>query len=413
MGSSQGLLQSRTQAHYSLRHSFAFAASSSPAPNDVTACLYSNEAWLSNLGTFVSAWRGPLSLVFETAHSRFSHERERLMEQIKAIREQDELVRKFVDFHIVGTASTTSERSLAKIRERMIERPVAQNYQLNLARFFAPTDLIYVVGDPRIVPSAGLKRRLQSEAVRQAVIERGDIVAVPTFGFIRDPTGDTTEPKFPSLNDLRGRLDLPVVGQWDGVAPSEFDSLAAQHVLALHESLPIPANAWPTRKQSLVSQVNTRAPSPDAPTTARIALFDRRWDLNHGPSNWYLWRKSASDTHLQDAPELGGGVGLGLDGGVGGGHELYKVTDYDMHYSPTVVMSRKGQPWCTERFETMHAACVYQMYLTGAEVWVVPDEWAYTLEVVEKKHDGWQEDPADKLKVGCVKERDSSQTSKG
>ncbi|KAM0791763.1 hypothetical protein ACM66B_004027 [Microbotryomycetes sp. NB124-2] len=378
---------------------FAFSASAAPAPNDVTACLYSNEAWLSTLGSFVAAWQGPVSLVFETAHSRTSDERVDLMRQIQAIREADELVRRHVDIHIVGSPNSTKERARDKLRERMIEQPLAQNYQINLARFFAPTDVIFVVADPRVVPSAGLKSRLADETIRQVVIERGDVVAVPTFGFIRDPTGDTSETKFPSLDDLRIRAGLNEVENAPvGVSAAEFEVLASQHILALHESLPLPPSAWPSRKQSLVSQVSTRRPTPEVPTTARIAMFDRRWDVNHGPSNWYLWRKQATDKHLEDEPELGGGVGLGLDGSIGGGRDLYKVVDYDMHYSPALVMSRKGQPWCTERFETMHAACTYQMYLTGAEVWVLPDEWTYTLERIEPKHDGWEEDPADRLK---------------
>ncbi|KAK4055032.1 hypothetical protein OIO90_003373 [Microbotryomycetes sp. JL221] len=378
---------------------FAFSATAVPAPKDVTACLYSNEAWLSTLGSFVAAWQGPVSLVFETTHSRTSAERANLMLQIQAIREADELVRRHVDFHVIGAPKSTKPRALNKLRQRMIEHPLAQNYQINLARFFAPTDVIFVVADPRVVPSAGLKSRLSDDTIRRVVIERGDIVAVPTFGFVRDPTGDTTEPKFPTLDDLRTRAGLPRSSQPQmGVTNEEFEMLATHNVLALHETLPVPASAWPTRKHSLVGQVSTRRATPDSPTTARLAMFDRKWVNNHGPTNWHLWRKQTTDKHLEDEAELGGGLGLGLDGQIGGGRDLYKVVDYDMHYSPMVVMSRQGQPWCTERFEQMHAACIYQMYLTGAEVWVVPDEWTFTLEVIEPKHDGWQEDAADKLK---------------
>lgn len=78
---------------------------------------------------------------------------------------------------------------------------------------------------------------------------------------------------------------------------------------------------------------------------------------------------------------------------------MYKVIDYDLHYAPNVVMSKRGQPWCTERFENMQAACVYQMYLSGAELWVLPDQWIYTLEVMEKGTEETKVDPAEKLKV--------------
>lgn len=381
-------------------YSFTFHASSIPAPKDITACLYSNEAWLSALPAFIHAWEGPVSLVFESAHSRTSPQRDALIESIAALRDSDDLVRKYVDFHVVGTPASMSERTLNKTRERMIERPMAQNYHLNLARFFAPTDIIFLVGDARVLPSPGLKRRLQSETITDLVLERGDAVVVPSFGFVRDPTGDTNNPKTPSLHDLRTKLDLPIPSSpWDGVSAEEFPSLAAEHILSLYDTLPLPPAQWPTKKQSLVTMINTRIPTPEAPTTARLALFDRRWDLNHGPTNWYLWRKSSADPHLHDTPEAGGGTGLGVDGRIGGGRELYRVMDYDLHYAPNVVVSKKGQPWCTERFEQMQSACVYQMYLSGAEMWVLPDEWTYTLEVVEKRPDGWKEDPAEKLKV--------------
>lgn len=293
-----------------------------------------------------------------------------------------------------------SERTLNKTRARMIERPMAQNYHINLARFFAPTDIIFIIGDARHLPSPGLKRRLQADSITDLILERGDAVVVPTFGFIRDPTGDTNNPKTPSLHDLRAKLDLPSArSAWEGVSASEFPALAAEHILALHETLPLSPAQWPTKKHSLVSMINTRIATPDSPTSARMALFDRRWDLNHGPTNWYLWRKSSADPRLRDTPEAGGGIGLGVDGSVGGGRDLYRVVDYDLHYSPNVVISKKGQPWCTERFEQMHSACVYQMYLAGAEMWVLPDEWTYTLEVVEKRPDAYKEDPAEKLKV--------------
>ena len=282
----------------------------------------------------------------------------------------------------------------------MIERPIAQNFHTNLARFFAQTDILFVMPDARLTPSPGLQRRLQRDDVRAAVMERGDAIVVPTFGFVRDPAGDSTTLKAPTLHELRGRLDLTSpAGPWDGVSAEEFPALANERIVSLYETLPLPPTEWPITKRSLTSQVNTRIPTADAPTSARLALYDRRWDLNRGPTNWYLWRKSSADPRLHDAPEQGGGTGLGLDGGIGGGHELYRVMDYDLHYAPNVVVAKRGQPWCTERYQSMPSACVYQMYLSGAEMWVLPDEWTFTIEVIEKKPEGWQDDPAEKLKV--------------
>ena len=153
---------------------------------DTTACLYSNEAWLSTLSAFANAWRGPISLVFETSHSRTSPLRADLASEIAALRANDAIVREYVDFHIVGAPVSLSERSLNKTRERLIFRPVAHNYHLNLARFFAPTDTVFLVGDARITPSVGLRTRLGTAAVRNLILTRGDAVVVPTFGFVRE-----------------------------------------------------------------------------------------------------------------------------------------------------------------------------------------------------------------------------------
>lgn len=287
----------------------------------------------------------------------------------------------------------------------MIKNPSALNYQLNLARFFARTDVVFLAGDARITPSGGLRRKLTSPQIRKLVLERGDAVVVPSFGFIRDPTADPDSNPVPSLATLRSKLapdEPPNVDPFSGVGASEFEPLASEYVHTLLETLPLQPEEWPTRKQQLVQLVNTRIPSPDTPTSATLALYDRRWDINHGPTNWYLWRKSSADPRLGEEPTSGGGLGLGIDGTVGGGKEVYKVVDYDLHYSPYVVVSKKGQPWCTERFDDVRAACVYQMYLTGAEMWVLPDEWIYTIEPLEKRPEGDKEDPADKLRVSCT-----------
>ncbi|BGP25913.1 glycosyltransferase family 49 protein [Rhodotorula toruloides] len=382
---------------------FAFHAASKPDPSGVTACMYTNAAWLQTLPAFVRAWQGPVSLVFEATHSRLdSDARSRLLAVIAKLRDEDPLTKDLVDFHIVGAPLTLSERSLAKTRERMIKNPTARNYQLNLARFFAQTDTVFLVGDARVTPSGGLRDKLTMPRAREILLERGDAIVVPTFGFIRDPTGQPNQ--LPDFAQLRAQLGIGSEGEaalddFSGVTADELDPLANEHIHTLFETLPLAPEEWPTRKQSLVQLVNTRVPSVASPTTARLALFDKRWDLNHGPSNWYLWRKSPTDPRLQEKPSSGGGLGLGIDGSVGGGREPYRVVDYDLHYSPLVAISKKGQPWCTERFDDLRAACTYQMYLSGAEMWVLPDEWAYTVEVVERKPEGEKEDPAEKLKT--------------
>ncbi len=380
--------------------SFAFAATGKPAAGEVTACFYSNEAWLETLPQFVNAWGGPVSLVFEAAHSRTSPLRAGLTDKIEALRASEPLVRKLVDFHIVGTPTSMSARTQSKTRERLIADPRAFNFHHNLARFFAPTDVIFMVGDARFVPSPGLRRRLMGSTVKELVLEDGDAIIVPTFAFVRDPSMDPTVNVVPSLSELRDELGLAQPASlWDGVSETEFEAVAQAHVSSLYSTLPLQPEDWPARKSELGPLVSNKMGTPELPTTGQMVMYDRRWDFNHGPSNWYLWRKSSVNPTLNLAPEIGGGIGLGVDGRVGGGNEVYRVFDYDLHYAPNVVISRKGQPWCTERFEHLQAACVYQMYLSGASMWVLPDEWLFTTEEVEKtERHANEQDPADKLK---------------
>lgn len=377
---------------------FAFKATRHWNLYDTTACLYSNEAWLSILPEFVKAWNGPISLVFEISHSRHSPLRANLVATINDLRSANNLIREQVDFHLVGVPNSMPEKSLNKLRERLLLRPIAKNFHHNLARFFAPTEIIWAVGDARILPSTGLFQRLREGEIKDLVIDRGDVVVVPTFGFVRDRTGGVSN--LPSLATSRKKLGLlPITTSRAGVGSVEFTALGKENVRVHFDSLPIPPSRWPTRKSTVVSLVSTRPGTQDIPSSATLALYDEAWDLNRGPTNWYLWRKTAADPRLSDLPSAGGGYGLGLNNSTGGGDKPFRITDYDLHYSPALIMSTQGQPWCTERFDSLKSACTYQLYLTGAEFWVLPDEWIFTLESIERVDEKIKEDPALKLKV--------------
>jgi len=246
--------------------------------------------------------------------------------------------------------------------------------------------MVLLVGDPRVIPSPGLRKRLQADIINVLTLDRGDAVVVPTFAAIRGEN----DPYPP----------LPI----EGVSEADFKHIASTHIESLKSSLPMSIEHWPKKKATLVGLSSIHPPpsvsAPGQPTLTSpvFALFDRSWDPNRGPSNWPLWRKSHVDPRLAEGTEFGGGAGLGLAGGIGGGHEPFKVTDYDLHYAPNVVISKEGQPWCTERFDSNKPACVYQMYLTGAEMWVLPDEWTFTLEAIEKVNRSITWNESDKLK---------------
>ena len=94
--------------------------------------------------------------------------------------------------------------------------------------------------------------------------------------------------------------------------------------------------SWPQRKSTLVALGNTRVGTQESSATSSMALYDRHRDFNHGPTNWYLWIKSFADLRLVEAAELGGGLGLGLDRVIGGGRDVYRVIDHDLHFSKSI-----------------------------------------------------------------------------
>jgi hypothetical protein len=335
-------------------------------------------------------WTGPISLIFESLHARNSSERVAVLAKIADLRSKDVDVRSFVDVHFVSNPPA-GELAANRSRQRLITNPIASNFHLNLARFFARTEMVWLVGDARMLPSPALRRKLTVPSVKKLVMSMGDALVIPTFAPIRrkeDETGADQE-EFPTLQELRSSLNLPQVGTAQGVTEDEFEELSNAYISALQTNLPMPLDKWPKKKATLVGLSSSRPPASvmpagEMPPTGPIfAMFDSAWDMNRGPTNWPLWRKGSVDPRLSEGPEVGGGAGLGINGGIGGGHVVYKVADYELHYAPSIVVSKDAQPWCTERFDYNKAACVYQMYLSGAELWVLPDEWVFTLEVID------------------------------
>ena len=262
--------------------------------------------------------------------------------------------------------------------------------------------MVWLVGDARMLPSNGLRKKLALSSIRKLVLATGDVLVVPIFAALRRnddgmPTGIPTLPQIRSSSNL----DQAPTG---GVTSAEFDALAKAYVDSHKSTLTIDLDRWPKKKATLVGLSSSHPPASvmaagETPPSAPVfALWDQSWGANHGPSNWQLWRKGSLDPRLQETAFSGGGAGLGINGGVGGGQSVFRVTDYELHYAPTVVISRESQPWCTERFDTNKAACIYQMYLSGSEMWVLPDEWVFTLEPMEKGEKVKPND-ADKLKV--------------
>jgi hypothetical protein len=90
-----------------------------------------------------------------------------------------------------------------------------------------------------------------------------------------------------------------------------------------------------------------------------VYLSDNHWKENEGPTDLDRWTYASS---------------------------LYAVEKYEFHYEPVVIESKTVQPWCSERFLDSRAACIFSSYLTGNEIWVLPDDYVIQLPN-EDQHD--------------------------
>ncbi|KAI8597434.1 hypothetical protein EDD21DRAFT_310827 [Dissophora ornata] len=54
---------------------------------------------------------------------------------------------------------------------------------------------------------------------------------------------------------------------------------------------------------------------------------------------------------------------------------LSAIQNYDPYFGPSVVMRRDKMLWCPERFGDNQAACLFELYLSGADFWVLPTDY--------------------------------------
>ncbi|KAG0223069.1 hypothetical protein BGW42_006110 [Actinomortierella wolfii] len=54
---------------------------------------------------------------------------------------------------------------------------------------------------------------------------------------------------------------------------------------------------------------------------------------------------------------------------------LGAIQNYDPYFAPTVILRRDKMLWCPERFGNNQAACLFELYLSGADFWVLPDDF--------------------------------------
>lgn len=374
---------------------FVFHAESSGQGGDITACLYYNDAWISQLPDFLERWKGPVSIVYELAEDKTSIERASLIKRLQELREQYPLIRAYADIHVMYNSPQTDLQA-RRLRERLILRPVGSNLQLNLARFFAKTDMVWLVSDARILPAPSLRERLNEvQEVRSYTMDFADGIIVPLFGATR--SAGSEHATLPLLAEIRQSLGGE--RQEDGVTKEAFEKLSKAYVAAHFDSVFIAKQDWPVNKSTLLGLASEHPPAAMLPEHSNdmqgplFTLFDRRWEAGKGPTSFGKWKETKYTPHKEGQHTIKKeSDDTSDDSG------FYQVVDYDLHYAPSLVIGRDRQPWCTERFEYNRAACIYQMYLQGAKKWVLPDSWAYTVEETNKHAPKERKNDADKLR---------------
>jgi hypothetical protein len=187
-----------------------------------------------------------------------------------------------------------------------------------------------------------LKRHVDIHLVLQpgGLTEQGDIIATGGYQEARNLARLFSRTEFVAL--------LPVTTIW-------FTELAdsIKHYLNLlrrGDLLIVPTfgfpnydgvntDYWPTDKQSMIEWVDE----------GQMGLLDYNYELNNGPTQYATWKEAK---------------------------EPYLVPNYDFNYAPIFISTRLNHPWCEERFEDHLSSCIYTKYLAGANLWVLPNDYA-------------------------------------
>ncbi|ORX94731.1 hypothetical protein K493DRAFT_329867 [Basidiobolus meristosporus CBS 931.73] len=105
---------------------------------------------------------------------------------------------------------------------------------------------------------------------------------------------------------------------------------------------------FPRTKDALIKVVRS----------GHLDMFHKVWQQGHGSTNYTRW-------YSADQP--------------------YLVTEYTYSYEPYVVVKKDAVPWCDERFigyGANKAACLYEIYLSGTDFWVLPNDF-----LIHQNHD--------------------------
>ncbi|KAI8969246.1 glycosyl-transferase for dystroglycan-domain-containing protein [Mycotypha africana] len=99
---------------------------------------------------------------------------------------------------------------------------------------------------------------------------------------------------------------------------------------------------FPTKKSEVIEQVTSQG---------KLDSFHSSWTAGHGATNYTRWYEA---------------------------DEIYPVTEYEYSYEPYIIYKKDNTPWCDERFigyGANKAACLYEIFISGIDYWVLPNDF--------------------------------------
>ncbi|OZJ06768.1 hypothetical protein BZG36_00297 [Bifiguratus adelaidae] len=197
-----------------------------------------------------------------------------------------------------------------------------KNMDRNIARLFSQTEF-YMYIEPNIIPVTNIRQTMaENQDLFIPRLQMGYMFVVPTFS------------------------PLKVIQQADSQEENPWVRNGVNVVQQQRETTNTLNVPLPRTKSALVTAVSE----------GHFALDDTHWDLGAGPTCYEHWSQVS---------------------------KVYPAEEYEFHYQPVVIASKKVTSWCPERFMDNKASCLFGSYLMGGEFWVLPDDFVIKLGVRE------------------------------
>ncbi|KAF9567068.1 hypothetical protein EC968_003502 [Mortierella alpina] len=194
------------------------------------------------------------------------------------------------------------------------------NLHRNLARFFARSDFVLLLDADGSLPATEVAKSFRDHPQWMEKLRTGNVFVLPGFNV-----------------SITAPIQPPVEGE--GNVQEKAPGVAPGPALK-YEQLP-------RDKDALLLNVQQ----------GQVVLSEKTWKRTIRNVDYNTWATST---------------------------RLSAVQNYDPYFGPSVILRRDKMLWCPERFGNNQAACLFELYLSGADFWVLPSDFTI--------HDGQRSD---------------------